>query len=286
MQRISGLESSKTPAPGEVGVCPPQWLRAQSADASTQGHDLEGDDRRRLAVLKVAQEASGGVLQIADLFYGLAEHVQEAVLSRAFVRTASKGTRLFCKGEPAQKLFLLERGRVCLREITEQNRDQLVQFVLPGEVFGYEAAMRKEEYRTDAYCDTTCRIYSWTDAALTTLRENTPQLDSNLFAIAMRVMMYWRERYRLLANAAVEQRVEWALRDLARCIGQRQGNTVILSSRALQRDVADLANTTIYSVSRVFSEYERTGVLVKRGRQVMLALPVDSASYDAGALEP
>jgi CRP-like cAMP-binding protein len=73
-----------------------------------------------------------------------------------------------------------------------------------------------------------------------------------------------RERYSLLASMPVEKRIHWALVRLASSFGQRQGDTTVINRRSLQKDIGDLASTTIFTVNRVLSGYERQHLLTKR----------------------
>jgi len=103
------------------------------------------------------------------------------------------------------------------------------------------------------------------------LLKEVPRLATNLFAITTRYLHYSRERYRLLATASAEYRIRWAVADLARSIGSSDGNaTIVITGRAVQQDIADLAATTIYTVNRVLSGYERRGILTKKRGRIVL----------------
>jgi len=213
-------------------------------------------------------------IEDAAIFAGLSSDDLKLVISRASVRAAPKGAFLFQQGEPAGEIFLLESGRVRLSEITAGGRELLVRFVQPGEVLGDRGAIAGAEYGAAAVSETTVRTYVWTTGVIASLLDEVPQLASNLFAITQRYLHYSRERYRLLATASAEHRIRWALADLARGSGFPKGNATIVTGRTVQRDIADLAATTVYTVNRVLSGYERRGLLTtKRGRIVVFGKP-------------
>jgi CRP-like cAMP-binding protein len=167
-------------------------------------------------------------------------------------------------------MFLLESGSVRLNEITSDGRELLIRFVRPGEVCGDRAAIGGAEYGASAVSETPVRTYAWTNGVITALLNEVPRLATNLFAITTQYLHYSRERYRLLATASAEGRIRWALADLTRSIGSSNGNTTVVTGRSVQRDIADLAATTVYTVNRVLSGYERRGLLTKkRGRIVV-----------------
>jgi hypothetical protein len=85
------------------------------------------------------------------------------------------------------------------------------------------------------------------------------------------VLHYSRERYRLLATESAERRIRWAVAYLASSIGSSEGNATVVTRRSVQRDIADLAETTIYTVNRVLNDYERRGILTKKRGRIVLS---------------
>lgn len=209
-------------------------------------------------------------LRNAEFLQGLLEHEFRLVLSRASVRAVPRGAFLFHEGECAREMYLLESGRVRLQQTTAEGRGVLVRFVVPGDVFGDKAAIPGTKYGVLAVSESACRVRAWSNEKMATLMEEVPRLGLNLFTVATRYLHYARERYRLLATAPVERRVDWALADLARSIGIQEGNATAISGRAIQRDIADLASTTIYTVSRMLSEREQRGVLLRKRGRILL----------------
>ncbi len=193
------------------------------------------------------------------------------MLSRASLKPVPKGVFVFRQREPASNIYLLASGRVRLHEITADGREWLIRFVRPGEVFGDRAAITGADYRASTESDTPVRAYAWTARTIVALLEEVPQLAINLFTIVTQYLHYSRERYRMLATASVNRRVHWAVTELARNFGYTQGHATTITGRALRQDIADLAITTIYTVSRALRGYEQRGILTKkRGRIVLL----------------
>ena len=210
-------------------------------------------------------------IQNAALFEGLSPEELDLVVSRASLREVQQGVPLFRQEEPAREMFLLESGRVRLREITTDGRELLIRFVRPGEVFGDKAAISGVNYRASAVSDTPVRTYAWTTATVVALLEEVPRLAINLFAIATRYLHYSRERYRLLATASAEDRIRWAVAELARSFGSAHGNATAITGRALQQDIADLSVTTIYTVNRALRRYQERGILSKKRGRIILS---------------
>lgn len=170
-------------------------------------------------------------------------------------------------------MFFLESGRARLHEITPDGRELLIRFIRPGEVFGDKGAIPGSQYRASAVSDTPVRIWAWTTAAMLTLIKELPRLATNLFKIVTQYSDYSRERYLLLATASAEDRIQWAVAELARAFGSPQANATAIVGQAVQQDIADLSVTTIYTVSRVLKSYEQKGILTKKRGRILLFHP-------------
>jgi len=205
----------------------------------------------------------------AELFDGLSPDDVNLILSRSSPQQMARGFFLYHQGEPAKTMFLVEAGRVRLKEITEDGREVLIRLIYPGEVFG--AVIADDLYRATAQADRPVRAHAWNEKAFEELLDRFPRLQKNLFALTKRFMYLSRDRLRMLATASVERRIDWALDYLAQRAGRPPGDGIVIAERSVQKDIADLAATTIYTVNRVLSAYERRGILIRqRGRIVLL----------------
>lgn len=213
----------------------------------------------------------------AELFEGLPPDEVDSVLSRSTWRALPRGSFLYHQGDPAETMFLLQSGRVRLYEITDDGREVLVTFLYPGEVFG--AILAGSVYRATTQADTPVRAYGWTATEVKEFLTRFPRLQRNLFALTKRFMYWSRDRYRLLAIAPAERRIGWALAHLAERTGRAEGDGMVIAGRTLQRDLADLASTTIYTVNRELGSWEKDGALTKQRGRIVLLRPFREADF-------
>ena len=206
----------------------------------------------------------------STLFNGLPSNEVRLILGRARQREAPRGIFLFRQGEPATEMFLLESGRVRLHDNTNEDRELLIRFVGPNEVFGDKAVIHGSKYGATAVADTAVRVHKWSTETITHLLENFPKLSTNLFAIVSTYLDYSRTCYRLLATASAEKRIRWAVLDMAQRFGEPHGKATVISGRSVQSNIADLAATTISTANRVLKGLEAKGqVDLERGHIVV-----------------
>ena len=195
------------------------------------------------------------------LFNGLSSNEVKLILGRAREREAPRGMFLFRQGEPATEIFLLESGRVRLHDATTDNRELLIRFVRPSEVFGDKAVIRGSKYGATAVADTAVRVHTWAAETITHLLEGFPKLLANLFTIVSTYLDYSRICYRSLATASADKRIRWAVADMAQRFGEPRGGTTVISGHSVQSNIADLAVTTISTANRVLKAFEEKGQL-------------------------
>jgi len=216
-------------------------------------------------------------IEHAELFDGLTPDDLKSVLSRSSRQEAPRGSFLYQQGEAAKTMFLLEAGRVRLKELAPDGREVLIRLIYPGEVFG--AVIADGLYRATAQADRPVRAHAWTAKAFTELLDRFPRLQKNLFALTKRFMYLSRDRLRMLATASVEDRIDWAVAYLAERSGRPRGDGIVIAERSIQRDIADLAATTIYTVNRVLSAYERRGILTRQRGRITLLRPFGPQNF-------
>ena len=99
------------------------------------------------------------------------------------------------------------------------------------------------------------------------LMETRPYLSFDLMRLMTGYIQEMQERYRELATEKVERRIARVLLRLASQMGiKNEGGIELFFTR---QDLAEMSGTTLYTVSRTLSDWERQG-LVEAGRERVL----------------
>ena len=96
--------------------------------------------------------------------------------------------------------------------------------------------------------------------------ETRPYLNFSLMQFMTGYIREMQERYRELATERVEQRVANALIRLAGQSGTKSSEEAGIELSFSRKDVAEMTGSTLYTVSRLLSEWERKGI-IKTGRE-------------------
>jgi CRP-like cAMP-binding protein len=93
-----------------------------------------------------------------------------------------------------------------------------------------------------------------------------PQIAFDLMSLMTSYIQEMQLRYKELATERVEQRVANTLIRLAGQSGIKSTQTAGIELSLSRQDVAEMTGTTLYTVSRLLSEWDRQGI-IKTGRE-------------------
>lgn len=210
----------------------------------------------------------------APLFAGLREDEIEKILSAAESQHHPPGTTLYRQGELSTRIYLVRSGLVRLSQITTGGEDVLIRLAGPGEIFGY-AALALNQFQSAASVQVLrpSSLAAWNLRTVLGLLTEIPHLAFNLFTIASHHATFFYNRTLLLQTKPAGQRVAWALAELAQTIGTPSASGVVVVDDGVQRELAELAGTTIFTVSRELGKLERKGILSKERGRILIHLP-------------
>jgi CRP/FNR family transcriptional regulator, nitrogen oxide reductase regulator len=155
--------------------------------------------------------------------------------------------------------------------VTTFGDETLLRFIYPGDTMGCVAIAEMDYQVASAQALRPCRTWIWSrEAALKLLRE-VPIAAVNLISAMVRDYYHYYQQVRRLRTDPLDRRIEWSLLELSRALGESTSEGTIIEVSGY-RQLAELAGTNIYSVSRELSKLERRGILRKyRGRIVLIA---------------
>ena len=196
------------------------------------------------------------------LFQAMTAPERDAVLGAAAPRSLHKGQVLIRQGEPASTFFLMERGYLKLTQLTPDGAEVIVRFVGPGDPVAGVAALGEAPYPvTAAACDAVDAL-AWSRGQLADLLARYPQLKTNILREMTAHMENALTRLRELATLDVRQRLAHTLLRLTRAESTPPDGLERMVPHTLTRqELAELTGTTLFTVSRILTEWEGAGIV-------------------------
>ncbi len=212
-------------------------------------------------------------------FEGLDAPDVATVLAAGTQQRFSADSVIHNQGYPAGSLYLLLTGRVRRFFLTEDGQKIVLLRVPPGEIFGEAALLAKPfEYlvSSEAIINTTTLV--WSRRTIRGLCERYPRLVENALLISFDYLAGYRAVHASLICNSAPQRLARVLGNLAAGIGQKVPGGVELDVR--NEELANEANISPFTASRLLSAWQREGILVKRRGKVLLRFPYRLSESD------
>jgi CRP-like cAMP-binding protein len=206
------------------------------------------------------------LLQEIPLLRGLGSRELAGVAQAAKSCQVESRQYFFRQGANADSVYVLLRGRVKLTQATPEGTRVVLRFIGPGELFAVMATFEGQVYPVSAQAVRWCRALCWNGPAIATLIESYPRIGLNAVRELTAQLQDLRERYLELATERVERRVAHALINLVRQAGWQTEDGLLIDMPLSRQDLAEMTGTTLYTVSRILSGWQRDG-LIEAGRQ-------------------
>ena len=105
-------------------------------------------------------------------------------------------------------------------------------------------------------------MLTWEDDVMLNLMQKHPQLAINSLSILAKRIQEFQDRFRELATERVERRVARALT-----------HGILIDITLTRQDLAEMTGTTLYTVSRILSQWEKDGLVSSQREQVTILSP-------------
>lgn len=264
---------------GEVLV--DQATQAAASEFSFAGGDttmLKGRgqpvDTYRLAL--EAQTTSGeepvAVLIRTPLFAGLSPKLAAALRQRVHRRSFTAGAYLAREGEPANSVFVIERGLVRITRTSRHGRELVLRLLGAGDTLGELGVLDAGGIRTaDAIAaePTTCVMLSRDD--LHAAIRSTPELGLRLMASLVAHVRRKDDELADIAYLDVPGRIARKLLELADRHGEPAADGVRIGVRLPQAELAAMVGASRENVNRALAQLAGLGALaIDRGHITIL----------------
>jgi CRP-like cAMP-binding protein len=213
-----------------------------------------------------------------EFFADLPPPLYERLMSQARTLEIESGGFLFHQGEPAQVFYLLQRGRLRLVQHTPEGKDVTLATFTEGDLIGLIVALSGDPYPATAETLERCEVLALSGALMWEIMSQHAPLAVRVVRMLAARLHEAHERIRELSAERVQQRVARSLVRLAHKVGVRQADgSVYLNVRLSRQDLAQMNGTTLETVSRTLTAWQRAGLLEVGREQITILKPEELA---------
>jgi CRP-like cAMP-binding protein len=214
---------------------------------------------------------------------GLAPHEIGAIVAAGTKRQFKARALIANEGDPAEHLVLMLNGSARNFCMSPQGEKIVIRWIRAGEVANGAALLSMPvEYLVSTEAVRDGSLLMWNRAAIRSLAGAYPRLMENALLVAYDYMVLYKTLHIAASCQTATQRLAQVLGSLAKGMGKRGPRGIELHVR--NEELANEANVTIFTVSRLLGEWQRKGLLVKSRGKVLVRLPEELSRSEWAAL--
>lgn len=184
--------------------------------------------------------------------------------------TFDAGEDLIVAGEEANEIFILREGWALRYRLLEDGRRQIVNFMLPGDVFDLQSlADLTADHTVSAITD--CEVDVIPSRPFVSMLRNSPRLAAAFWWSAVQEESILREQIVRIGRRSARERIGHMLLELhRRYVGATGKQTNSLVMPVTRSDIADALGLTPVHVSRTMSAMRRSGLISEERGSIVL----------------
>lgn len=208
-------------------------------------------------------------------FSGLSDAQARKILDQATVREISPNEVCFHEGDEAQNFYVLLDGVLRVLRTTEDGDQVVILHVAPGQLFGIAKAYANDTYHASAKAASPSIALAWPSKLWDEFLHDYPGFnDATLQAIGTRVEEL-QVKIVEMATLQVEQRIAHAILRLLQQTGAKSDDGIEIGFPITRQDISEMTGTTIHSVSRYLSKWQKSGIIDSGRRRILVRRPQD-----------
>lgn len=205
----------------------------------------------------------------ARLLEGLINPELDAILGAASQQHFKAKSVVHSQGDSADQLWLITEGSARHFYVTESGQKVILLLLRTGDIFGGRALLRNPcSYLVGTETVKESTALMWDGKTIREMCNRFPRMWENVVSIASDYFAWYLSTHLALITREARERLAEVILSLSEGIGGDAENGVKLE--ITNEELANTANVTLFTVSRILSEWRRNGVLNKTRGKIVL----------------
>ncbi len=195
------------------------------------------------------------------------------ILDLASAHRCDEGDALFSEGETATRFFLLLDGYVRVLRTTAGGDQIIVLHIVAGQLLGIAAALGRTTYPATAMAAADCVMLAWPMLHWHTFVAQYDGFATETYKVVGARVAEMQGLITDMATKAVEQRIATALLRLVHQTGRKTDEGIEIDFPITRQDISEMTGTTLHTVSRLLSAWEKQGIVASQRRKIVVIEP-------------
>ncbi|QYX58659.1 Crp/Fnr family transcriptional regulator [Roseovarius sp. SCSIO 43702] len=195
------------------------------------------------------------------------------ILDQATSRRYEANSHLFDEGDPAERFYMLLDGYVRVVRVTPHGEQVTALHIPAGQLLGIARALGRDTYPATAITAAESIVLSWPMRLWDQFVAEYEGFATETYKTIGNRMGEMNTRIVELATQQVEQRVANALLRLINQTGRKVSDGIEIDFPITRQDLSELTATTLHTVSRLLSAWEKRGLVASKRKRITVRDP-------------
>lgn len=192
------------------------------------------------------------------------------ILDQAISRRAEAGETIFEEDCAAERFFLLLDGTIRVVKITPDGGQVTSLHIPAGQLFGIAPAFGRDTYPASAVAASEVLYLSWPVSVWHPFVATYPGFATETYRTIGKRVDEMNTRIVEMSTQHVEQRIARALLRLVNQSGKHTDQGIEISFPITRQDVSQMTGTTLHTVSRLLSAWEKDGLVLSKRKKIIV----------------
>lgn len=183
------------------------------------------------------------------------------------------GEAVFSEGLPVERFFLLLDGHIRVIRTTPGGDQIIALHIAPGQLFGIGAAIGRTTYPATAMTADDCVALAWPNRLWQVFVDSYDGFATETYKVVGERVGEMNNRIMEMATQQVEQRIANAVLRLVTQTGRKVDGGIEIGMPITRQNLSDMTGTTLHTVSRLLSGWERDGIVLSERRKITVTAP-------------
>lgn len=195
------------------------------------------------------------------------------VLDLATPKRYDAAMAVFEEGLAADRFYLLLDGYIRVVKTSPDGDQVIALHIVPGQLFGIAVALGRTTYPATAMTTGECLVLSWPNSHWPDFAANYEGFATESFKVVGDRLGEMNNRIVEMATQQVEQRVANAILRLINQSGKKVDIGIEIDFPITRQNLSEMTGTTLHTVSRMLSAWEKDGVVASKRRRITVTDP-------------
>jgi CRP-like cAMP-binding protein len=196
------------------------------------------------------------------LFTDISAQDRTLIVSAARERTFSRGQIIHIEGDDMRQVVLLTSGYAKMVQCGQNGSAVILRLCGPGELVGTLGVSMQARYRSTPQAIASSTALVWERDVFESLSKRFPSLRLNVAYILYKQLEDMEDRFREISTERVAPRLGRQIFRLVEQVGIPSNSSIEIN--LTREELAQLIGTSLFTVSRLLSEWDRQGIVTTR----------------------